>query len=143
MHGQSTERGKVPLTYRQLHQSIGASEVSARNHRAMNHSKSSRSPIPHREGHHENQYHGSLSRSKSPVETLPSRNTASHFTANSRATGSVQLKYATKSFGELMSANIGEKWHTLLNRLENHFRSRIIDLRTKLGEILERGGTED
>ena len=42
-----------------------------------------------------------------------------------------------------MSANIGEKWHTLLNRLENHFRSRIIDLRTKLGEILERGGTED
>ena len=42
-----------------------------------------------------------------------------------------------------MSAQVGEKWHTLLNKLENHFRSRIINLRTKLGEILEKGGTED
>ena len=42
-----------------------------------------------------------------------------------------------------MTAQIGDKWHTLLNKLENHFRSRVINLRTKLGEILEKGGTED
>ena len=54
----------------------------------------------------------------------------------------LQLKNG-KSLGELSSAAIGDRWHSLLNQLESHFRERVYSLRGKLSQILERGGTED
>ena len=43
----------------------------------------------------------------------------------------------------LCAAAIGEKWHAMINQLENHFRDRVHSLRGKLSQILERDGSED
>ena len=110
---------------------------------------SSRSPIPHhdrldtlksaREA-------GSLSRSKSPAATLHSRNPTSSFTPTAQGGRDVlpflQARHG-RSAGDLSTAAVGDKWHSLLNQLESHFRERVYTLRGRLTQILERGGTED